>query len=141
MSCKYPGRVSSVVGYQQTILSTHPQNYNDRNEDTRSPAFEQDIGQGLENRIRDEEHSQGDIILGISDVEILLQTSDFGITDIRPVSISVVRLQPVCGVRTGPKKRRGRVNKAKGRVADRASTAACGPERQHVSYAQFSTPN
>lgn len=59
---------AKVQGIRGSTRSTHPQNHNDGNEDTRAPALEQDIGERLENRVRDEEDSQGDVILGIGDV-------------------------------------------------------------------------
>ena len=61
---------------------THPQHHNNRNEDTRAQALEQDIGQWLENRVRHEEDRQCGIVLIPRHVEVLLQSCELGIADI-----------------------------------------------------------
>lgn len=45
-----------------------PQDHDDGNEDAGAKAFEEDIGQGLEKRVRDEEDAESGIVLAGGDV-------------------------------------------------------------------------
>jgi hypothetical protein len=57
--------------------------HNDRDKDRRLEAFEKNIGQRLENRVRDEEHGQSCVVSsGGHLIQTLLQSIDFGISDI-----------------------------------------------------------
>jgi hypothetical protein len=61
------------------------QNHDGGYEDAWSQPLEQDIGKGLEQRIAHEEDGERSIVLSVSHFQILLQTIDLGISDIRSV--------------------------------------------------------
>ena len=62
-----------------------PQQHDDWDEDRRAQALEQDVRQGLEERVGDEEDGQAGIILAARDVEGVGQAVEFGIADVGAV--------------------------------------------------------
>jgi hypothetical protein len=62
--------------------STHPEDHDSRDENARTRAFKQDVGQWLEDRVRYEEYGQTGIVLTVGHIQRLLQTLDFRIADI-----------------------------------------------------------
>ncbi len=62
-----------------------PRYYNERKEDLRSQAFEEDVGERLDERIRNKEYSQSDVVLHIRHVEVLFHSVYLGIADVGPV--------------------------------------------------------
>ncbi len=56
-----------------------PQNHDDRNENTGAKALEQDVGQGFEEGIRDEEDGEAGIVLAAGNMEALLEAIKPGI--------------------------------------------------------------
>ena len=62
-----------------------PERHDDRNEDAGTKALEQDVGQGLEEGVGDEEDGEAGIVLAAGDVQGFLQAIKFGVADIGAV--------------------------------------------------------
>ena len=61
---------------------SYPSQHNAGNENTRPQPLEQDIGQWLKDRVRDEEDGQRGIVLVGGHAEILGEAVNFGISDV-----------------------------------------------------------
>lgn len=81
VSSPIPGSFPAVDG-GSTYHADTPSDHDDGQEDTRAQPLEQDIGQGFETGVRDEEDGQTGIVLAVRHVEISLQAVDFGIADV-----------------------------------------------------------
>lgn len=68
--------------YPRTTWS-YPSQHDAGNENTWPQPLEQDIGQWLKDRVRDEEDGQCRVVLVGGHAEILGETVNFGISDIR----------------------------------------------------------
>lgn len=59
-----------------------PECHDDRDENAGAKALEQDIGQGFEERVRDEEDGETGVVLAACDVETRLEAIELGIADV-----------------------------------------------------------
>ena len=66
-----------------------PPHHDDGQEYARSIFLEQDVGQRLEDGVGDEEDGEGRVVLAICQVEIFLQTVDFGVAYGGPTEVTV----------------------------------------------------
>ena len=74
-----------VMGQAHGHHDRAPQHHDDGDEDRRAQALEQDVRQGLEERVGDEEDGQAGIVLAARDVEGVGQAVEFGIADVGAV--------------------------------------------------------
>lgn len=62
-----------------------PKHHNGRNEDRRLQALEQDVGEGFETSVRDEEKRESGVVLAAGHAEVVDEAVDFGVADVGPV--------------------------------------------------------
>lgn len=68
-----------------TCHAQAPGDHDGRNENARTQAFEQDVGQGFGEGIGDEEDRQGSVIIPRCHVQVGQQAFQLGVADIGPV--------------------------------------------------------
>ena len=70
------------MGQAHTYHANSPQYHDDGYKDAGSQAFEEDVGDGLEEGVGDEEDGETGIVLAASDMKTCSEAVKFGVADI-----------------------------------------------------------
>jgi hypothetical protein len=79
-------RQSREIGHQAHERHTDaPGEHDGWDEDAGTPAFEQDLGEGFEEGVGDEEDGQGEVVLAVGHMQVGLEALDLGVADVGAV--------------------------------------------------------
>lgn len=76
---------SGIVHQAHRRHDDAPKHHNRRNENRRLQALEQDVGEGFEAGVRDEEKRKSGVVLAAGHAEVVNEAVDFGVADVGPV--------------------------------------------------------